>query len=165
VRDVTADRYLSPMGRRQFGSVRKLASGRWQASYWHEGGRHVAPDTFHAKADANRWLSTVDADLARGGWVDPRAGRITFTDYAESWLTQRTDLRPRTSELYDLLLRLHLLPTLGGYSLARITPSIVRNWFAELSSTSGPGAARTRARYAEPVPNTHRNVRWRRRPR
>jgi hypothetical protein len=101
------------MGRRQFGSVRKLASGRWQASYWHEGARHIASDTFHAKVEANRWLSTVDADLARGGWVDPRAGRIMFADYAESWLTQRTDLRPSTSEHYDLLLRLHLLPSLG----------------------------------------------------
>ena len=175
------------MGRRQFGSVQKLASGRWQASYWHEGGRHIAPDT-HAKTEANRWLSTVDADLARGGWVDPRAGRIMFADYAESWLTQRTDLRPRTSELYDLLLRLHLLPTLGGYSLARITPSIVRNWFAELSSKSGPGAATAARSYRllrtilntavtdeiivknpcqvpGPVPSTHPNVRWRRRPR
>ncbi len=129
------------MGRRQFGSVRKLASGRWQASYWHEGGRHVAPDTFQTKADATRWLSTVDADLARGGWVDPRAGRITLSEYAESWLSLRTDLRPRTRELYELLLRLHLLPPLGGYALARLSPSVIRNWFAEMSATSGPGAA------------------------
>jgi len=129
------------MGRRQFGSVRKLASGRWQASYWHEGGRHTAPDTFHAKTEANRWLSTVDADLARGGWVDPRAGRITLAQYSESWLSLRTDLRPRTRELYESLLRLHLLPSLGGYALARLSPSIVRKWFAEVSSKQGPGAA------------------------
>ena len=132
------------MGRRQFGLVQSWPRGGGRRAT-DEGARHIAPDTFHTKAEANRWLSTVDADLARGGWVDPRAGRIMFSDYAESWLTQRTDLRPRTSELDDLLLRLHLLPSLGGYSLARITPSIVRNWFAELSS--------------------HPNVRWRRRPR
>jgi hypothetical protein len=29
-------------GRRQFGSVRRLPSKRWQASYWHLGMRHLA---------------------------------------------------------------------------------------------------------------------------
>jgi hypothetical protein len=37
--------------RRHFGSVRKRSSGRWQATYWHEGRLHSA-GTFAAKADA-----------------------------------------------------------------------------------------------------------------
>jgi len=45
--------------RRQFGSVRKLASGRWQASYWWEGTRYAAPSTFPLRGDATRWLSGV----------------------------------------------------------------------------------------------------------
>jgi hypothetical protein len=43
--------------RRHFGSVRKLPSGRHQASYWHEGERHLAPDTFVGKTEAQAWLS------------------------------------------------------------------------------------------------------------
>ena len=60
--------------RRGFGNVRKLPSGRWQARYWLPGGGHLAaPGTFATKAEANRWLATVEADRARGLWVDPRA--------------------------------------------------------------------------------------------
>jgi hypothetical protein len=41
-------------GRRHFGSVRRLPSGRWQASYWWEGSRHIAARTLRTKADAAR---------------------------------------------------------------------------------------------------------------
>ena len=63
-------------GRRHFGSVRKLPSGRYQASYWHEGDRHVADDTFAAKSDAQAWLSAKETDINRGQWVVPSATRI-----------------------------------------------------------------------------------------
>ena len=121
--------------------MRKLPSGRWQASYWHVGARHAAPDTFRAKTDAVAWLSTVEADLLRGGWVDPRAGRILLSEYAEEWLNLRTDLRPRTSELYEGLIARHIVPTLGGHQLGAVSPSVVRRWYAVLSSESGPGPA------------------------
>jgi hypothetical protein len=122
-------------------SVRKLASGRWQASYWWEGSRYAAPSTFPLRGGATRWLSGVEADLARGAWVDPRAGQVTLADYSRQWLAARTDLRPRTRELYTSLLRLHIRPALGSFRIARITPSTVRNWFAELSGGDGPGQA------------------------
>jgi hypothetical protein len=59
--------------RRHFGSVRKLPSGRYQASYWHEGQRHIAPDTYASKTDAQVWLSAKETDINRGRWVDPSA--------------------------------------------------------------------------------------------
>lgn len=126
-------------GRRQFGSVRRLRSGRWQASYWWEGTRHVAPSTFDTKIGATRWLSTVDADLTRGGWVDPRAGQVRFCSYSQSWLALRTDLRPRTRELYGGLLARHLGPAFGQVELGKISPSHVRVWFSDLSGAGGPG--------------------------
>jgi integrase len=128
-------------GRRPFGSIRRLASGRWQAAYWWEGARHLAPRTFNLKSAAAHWLSTAEADLARGGWVDPRASQITFERYSRSWLAMRTDLRPRTREPYVSLLKLHLVPALGRHEIGRITPSVVRSWFADLHSGEGPGQA------------------------
>jgi len=127
--------------RRQFGSVRRLGSGRWQASYWHDGSRHLAPGTFSSRSASSTWLSTVEADLARGGWVDPRAGFVTLASYAQWWLSARTDLRPRTVELYDLLLRLHVVPALGHHEIGRITPSVVRHWVSVVSGPDGPGHA------------------------
>lgn len=62
--------------KRQFGALRRLASGRWQARYRDGGGRMVtAPQTFRTKGDAGRYLATVEAGLARGTYVDPEPDR------------------------------------------------------------------------------------------
>ena len=44
--------------RRSFGSIRRLPSKRFQASYLGPDlARHVAPETFTAKIDAEGWLA------------------------------------------------------------------------------------------------------------
>lgn len=119
--------------RRHFGSVRKLPSGRWQANYWHEGERHVGPDTFPTKADALAYLSNCETDLARGQWIDPAAGRVTLTKYATAWLRGRSDLRETTQAKYDHLLETHILPKLGSTPISALAPSKVRSWYHELA--------------------------------
>jgi hypothetical protein len=53
------------MGRRTFGSTRQLPSGRWQASYLApDGSRRTADKTFAEAADANAWLSNIEATAA-----------------------------------------------------------------------------------------------------
>jgi hypothetical protein len=80
------------MGRRQFGSVRRLPSGRWQVRYHNGlGKRVVAPDTFATKADAQRWLAVAQADILRGTFIDPSAGRTSFAEWAEDWLASKMD--------------------------------------------------------------------------
>ena len=118
------------MKRRHFGSVRKRASGRWQATYWHDGRLRTGPETFAAKADALAYLSTVEADLRRGVWIDPRAGDVLLRDYADGWLAGRHNLRPRTSELYRGLLDRQILPSLGDTALSDLRPSTIRTWHA-----------------------------------
>jgi integrase len=77
------------VSRRQFGRLRKLPSGRWQARYPVGDGRlRAAPRTFSTKADASLYLSTVEADLARGQYMDPRSGRITFSQWVDQWLAR-----------------------------------------------------------------------------
>jgi len=74
------------MSKRHFGSVRRLPSGRYQASYWHEGVRHLAEQTFPTKGDALAHLASIETDLYRGAWIDPSAGKVTFGEWAQSWL-------------------------------------------------------------------------------
>ena len=88
----------------QFGSIRKLPSGRIQVRYFHLGKRITADHTFPTKADARAFLAGVETDLKRGHYVDPSAGRITFAEYAGWWIEQRP-LRPRTRETYDSQLK------------------------------------------------------------
>jgi len=119
--------------RRHFGTVRKRPSGRWQAVYWHEGALHSA-GTFTAKADALARLSTIEADFRRGAWIDPSAGQVTLKKYANEWITRRPDLAVRTRELYEDLLRIHILPSLGQTTIAGLTPSKIRGWNAQLAA-------------------------------
>lgn len=118
--------------RRHFGTVRKRPSGRWQAVYWQEGGLHSA-GTFASKADALARLSTIEADLRRGAWIDPSAGQVTLKSYASEWIARRPDLAVRTRELYEDLLRLHILPSFGQTTIAGLTPSKIRGWNAMLA--------------------------------
>lgn len=122
------------MGRRQFGSVRRRSSGRWEASYWHEGDRHLGPHMFPTKANACAWLAGVETSIRSGAWFDPRSGRTTFAEYAAWWLEARSDLRPRSVEQYTGMLRRHLIPAFGDVELARLKPSDVRSWYGRLRS-------------------------------
>ncbi len=133
-------RYHVRVGRRAFGNLRKLPSGRWQASYWHEGRRHVAPETFATKTDAQAWLSTQQADIVRGSWTERPTAKITFADYSASWLARQAHLRPRTEELYRFLLRRHVLPTFGPLYVSAVTTKDVVDWHRKLVATV-PGTA------------------------
>ena len=75
------------MSKRQFGTIRKLPSGRWQARYPDGSGRKVPADrTFPTKADAAQFLASVQTDMARGQFLDPREGKITLAQWTDEWL-------------------------------------------------------------------------------
>jgi len=71
------------MGRLEFGTIRRLPSGRWQASYWCDGNRHFAPNTFRTKRNAGEYLSAIETELQRGEWIDPLNGRILLADLVQ----------------------------------------------------------------------------------
>lgn len=125
------------MTMRRFGAVRQYRSGRWTASYLDPAGeRRRAPETFETKTDAEIWLSQVEADMTRDTWRDPDAGAVNFEEYAKKWVVER-GVSPLTEELYNRLLRLHLVPTFGAFDLDEITPPRVREWRAERLATTG----------------------------
>ena len=70
-------------GKRRFGRVRELPSGRWQARYkGPDGIDRPAPRTFDSKTSAERWLTLTEAEIIQGDWIDPDAGRVLFGNYA-----------------------------------------------------------------------------------
>lgn len=103
--------------------------------------------TFSTKRDAELFDATDRTERSRGGWVDPAAGRISLANYADRWLRERTGLRPRTCELYEGLLRLHVLPALGETNLNALTTSTVRSWYADLDRARHPGPSTTAKAY------------------
>ena len=126
--------------RRHFGSVRRLPSGRYQASYWHNVTRHVAPDTFPSKGDAQRWLSSIEADINRGAWMDPGGAQMPVAELASRWKASDPGKRPNTLTRDELAIRLHIVPALGDKKLSAVTaPDIQRL----VNAWVGSRAART----------------------
>ena len=131
--------------RRSFGRVRQERSGRWSASYLHRGTLHHAPATFESETHADAWLvnerDLIDLDGRKPGtWAPPAdraakaaAAKLTFRDYAETWLKHRP-LARLTRHNYRYHLDQNILPTLGDRALAEITPDDVRAWFASLGT-------------------------------
>ncbi|GAA4596116.1 site-specific integrase [Planotetraspora phitsanulokensis] len=126
--------------RRRFGAVRKLPSGRYQARYvGPDEIERTAPQTFTSKRDAEVWLGKKETEILGQERTDPLAGKIAFHDYAAAWMAERT-LTPKTAQLYEGLLILHINPTLGSKPLAEITSRHVRQWHTRLVERS-PGAS------------------------
>jgi integrase len=125
---------------RGFGYVRKLPSGRYQASYaGPDTLRHNARETFQTRGDAERWLGGEQALIASGAWSSPatrtaKAKAQTFGAYADRWMTSR-DLKPRTRDHYRSLLDRQILPTFRDIPLRSITSEAVRDWHADLDRT------------------------------
>jgi integrase len=123
---------MSTFRRRHFGSVRRLPSGRWQATYWHLGQRHPGLVTFKTKGDALAWLSSVETDIRRGAWTDPSKG-TTVGEWLDYWLTSVVEGRvgsDNTLANYATIVRVHLKPSLGDVGLARLTPEQVDDFLA-----------------------------------
>ncbi len=141
--------------RRRFGYVRRLPSGRWQASFLGPNGRRQsAPTTYATKGDADRWLARVELDLSDGTWVDDQLGRVAFGEYAREWLADSSQIGPRWRETCERNLRIHLAP-LADVPLTGITPSVVRNWQATaLRGEGGKTSIAQTYRFLRAVMNT-----------
>src|SRR5438067_10278993 len=80
--------------------------------------------TFPTRKAAERFEAAERTDLARGVWIDPRAGQTTLGDFAPRWLEQRykaRTIRATTYDTYEGLWRVHIAPTLGHHRLSSIT--------------------------------------------
>ncbi len=120
-------------------SIAKRPDGRWRARYRDDSGREHARH-FGRKVDAQRWLDEVTASIVTGQYVDPKAGRISFQEYAESWRAAQVH-RPTSAAHIEGQLRRHAYPTLGNRSLSSILPSEIQAW-VKLLGTHDPAAGR-----------------------
>jgi hypothetical protein len=57
---------------------------------------------------------------------------VPFASYAVAWIAERPNLRPKTIQLHEYLLRCHLRPALGGFAVRSIGDAQVRRWRKEL---------------------------------
>ncbi|MGY4913696.1 tyrosine-type recombinase/integrase [Streptomyces sp. 900116325] len=116
--------------------------------------RYVGPDgTEKSKSFADKqkrraetWLANIEADMSRGDYIAPGAGKVTFEQYAIKWMTtQMTD--PATRESVEMRLRLHAIPHIGKRSIGSFNPTHLRLWMRALED-AGLSAAYRRGIFA-----------------
>ena len=79
------------------------------------------PSRSTAKPTPQRFLATVEADQLRGTYVDPRAGKITLNEYAETFMAAqvwREGTRAKAQSHVDN----HIGPALGSTATSHDHP-------------------------------------------
>ena len=106
---------------------------RWRYRWTDPDGRERSK-SFDRKAAAESFKSVTEADMLRGTYLDPDAGKITLRRYAEQWLDSRTmeiTSRGTTRGRIDN----HILPGLGDRRLDQLarSPTVISAWVRGLA--------------------------------
>jgi len=117
-------------GKSTFGTVRALASGKFQARYLVDG-KQISAGTYATKKAAWAALARVQVEQEDGSWVDPALGKLTFRDHAQAVLGHRKgDLRDSTTRHYRYVLQSLVYPTFGDRALKDISIQDVDRWWS-----------------------------------
>jgi integrase len=137
-----ADRWytLDRATKRRVRSARYGRGKRWQVRFRDPDGES-RNRSFDRKVDADAFLVELQHRLARGSYVDARAGRITLDAFAVEWL-ERQVMAPTSRESLEARFRVHVVPRWGAWPLGKITPALVQRWVRDLSDDLSPGYVR-----------------------
>ncbi|MFJ6483972.1 tyrosine-type recombinase/integrase [Streptomyces sp. NPDC091682] len=109
---------------------------RWQVRWRDESGKQ-RKENFDKRAAAETRAATVKADLDRGLYVDPAAGKESFRAVAERWRASAVH-RSTTASRVERGLRNHVYPTFGDRPVASIRPSDIQAWIKDRSQVLAP---------------------------
>jgi integrase len=89
-----------------------------------------------SKAEADRLIADLLTQLHTGTYAAP--SKLTVAAYAKRWLAHvETYARPATYVQYDQMLRLYLLPALGGTKLTDLAPLQIQDLYTTLARNPG----------------------------
>ena len=112
--------------------TREMANGRvqttWVADYFDQHKKRHAK-TFDTKKAAQAWLVETQGEVARGTHT-PERNSITVYEAAQLWLQRCKveNLERGSLRNYETTVRLHIGPTLGAVTLARLTTPMLEEW-------------------------------------
>jgi integrase len=92
---------------------------------------------FERKADAELYDANVRADLSRGQYIDPSAGKITVRQFGERWRGEQLH-RESTEIRTERAARLHIDTVLGDLPLNAVRPSHLKAWVKDRSQVLAP---------------------------
>lgn len=96
------------------------------------GKRHQkAKGGFHRKAEAQSEMHRVMRELDTGAYAEP--SKMTVAAYLRKWLKDyaRTNVAESTYPGYELIIKKHLIPTLGYHSLSMLKPLHIQSYYSQ----------------------------------
>lgn len=121
------------------GTIRQRSKGSWTIQVYAgidpvTGKKmHVARTVRGTKKQAELALAKLIQSVETG--VDFDATKMTFAEYSVRWLeSKRKQVRPKTIERYSDLMRLHMVPVIGGIQLLKLKPLHLEKVYEEASA-------------------------------
>ena len=112
--------------------IRQRSKGTWEIDVFlgrdENGKRKRIYETVHGKkADAERRRREILSEMDRG--VTPTKTNYTVGAWLDKWMQDKIipNLKPKTIDRYEGIIRRHLKPNLGHIKLAKLTPVQVQN--------------------------------------
>jgi integrase len=111
----------------------------WRGAYRDEAGKQHTR-SFKRQTDAKRWVATEEAKVVRGDWIDPSAGKVTFSAFYAGWAPRQVWLSS-TRENADLATA---GVSFGDIPLRSIRRSHVEAWVKSMTARLAPTTIDTR---------------------
>lgn len=120
--------------RRQWGAIRELPSGRFQARYPDPDTDKMvpAPHTFANRKTADHWLSKKRTEIDAGTAVDDKIGLRPLRDWWPGYQKSFAHRKARTRTGYTRSWNLRVEPAFGSTRVRRINGNVIDDWLAEM---------------------------------
>jgi integrase len=102
-------------------------SGNYRVKFRDPTGRQRSR-SFPRKADAQRFAVEMEADLARGQWLDPAGAQLSVQAWSTTFLSLCRRLEPSSQATYERDLRRFVLPRFGDYRIGFVPVEEIENW-------------------------------------
>ena len=120
--------------------VRRLDSGLWAATVRLPSGKRVT-ETHQLKGSIDDWAADLEADIRRGDWIDPRAGKTTVGECWQRWgKTRRLELASRKRD--ESHWRVHVAPKWSKTPVGSILRPDLTAWVVEMEESHKDGCPR-----------------------
>lgn len=124
--------------------VRKLPSGKFQATVRHPSGRKITK-TDPIKRVVVAWAAEQETAFRVGNAPSERGRRLTVESWSRKWLASR-NVEPATAAKNATHMRVHVLPRWGTWPLQSVGRIDVQTWVKDMTA-AGAGANTVTAAY------------------
>ncbi|MGW5556909.1 tyrosine-type recombinase/integrase [Micromonospora sp. NPDC003944] len=117
--------------------IRQLPSGLWAATVRLPEGSDPdrVTESHRLKGAIQTWARDLEADIRKGDWIDPRAGKKTVGECWEKWGTSSRRLEQASRRRDASHWRVHVEPRWAKVPVGSILKPDVTAWVVEMEST------------------------------